>query len=62
MDFVSYMEKPGTTDLENGHIVVVHLPVHGGIAVDAMSGIVTLCSLFMPLSLSLLVFHLLTFT
>lgn len=59
MDFVSYMEKPGTTDLENGHIVVGLLPVHGGIAIDAVSGIVTLCSL---LCASLLVFHLLTFT
>lgn len=49
------------TDLENGHILVDHLPVHGQIATDTVSGTVTSCSLLCA-SLSLLVFCLLTFT
>lgn len=55
------MEKSDTIDLKNGHILVDCLPVHGGITTDAMSGVVTSCSLLCA-SLSLLVFPLLTFT
>lgn len=58
---MSSMERPGTTDLENGHILVDHLPVYGQIATDTVSGTVTSCSLLCA-SLSLLVFCLLTFT